>query len=385
MSQYPRFIWIKKILSGTARADLFSFLLLYLMLLLIIGTVFQKHIGVYQAQKIFFSSYWIPVGSIFFLPGTKTVLFVLFFSLVIRLFLEEWVWKKAGNILLHLGVVLFLVGGFMTSIFTREGAMVIREGERVHYISDYYRYELAVLDSSHSAYDEITRFQQKLFKKGNRLVSDSLPFTITVKEFAKNMSLIKRQSVWKENAYGVARIYQLKKESSERIAERNRAGILLDIKYAGQNQNISYLVFQDMPVPQYVYVQGKRYQLILRHKRSYLPVSVKLLDFYYTRYPGTVTAKTYQSDIALEKDGHLLWKGRIEMNKPLHYKGYTFYQSSFEENEEEQKTILAVVHNTARLFPYVSALVMLTGLFIHLIQRLPKVMSSKRMKKRHRA
>ena len=61
------------------------------------------------------------------------------------------------------------------------------------------------------------------------------------------------------------------------------------------------------------------------------------------------------------------------MNEPLRYKGYTFFQSSFIEGPEGETTVLAVVKNYGRLFPYISSIIMCIGLLFHLSLKLPEL------------
>ena len=61
----------------------------------------------------------------------------------------------------------------------------------------------------------------------------------------------------------------------------------------------------------------------------------------------------------------------IKMNEPLRYKNYTFYQSSFIEEESGETSVFAVVENYGRLFPYISSIIMCFGLLLHLIIKLP--------------
>jgi hypothetical protein len=60
------------------------------------------------------------------------------------------------------------------------------------------------------------------------------------------------------------------------------------------------------------------------------------------------------------------------MNEPLRYKGYTFYQSSFEQRDGIEVSVLNVVKNTGRFFPYLSCLVIFCGLLLHFILRVKK-------------
>lgn len=109
-----------------------------------------------------------------------------------------------------------------------------------------------------------------------------------------------------------------------------------------------------------------------------LPFTIELTDFRKTDHPGTDMAKSYESDIIVH-DGNISWPVRIRMNEPLRYKGYTFYQSSFGQNPDgAEVTVLDVVRNTGRTFPYVSGFVIFTGLLLHTGIRIRK--SGKRAK-----
>ena len=77
-------------------------------------------------------------------------------------------------------------------------------------------------------------------------------------------------------------------------------------------------------------------------------------------------AKSYHSDVIVN-DGDINWETRIEMNKPLRYKGYTFFQSSFDQSEEGEITILSVVKNEGWLFPYIGTIILAIGLLLHII------------------
>ena len=77
-------------------------------------------------------------------------------------------------------------------------------------------------------------------------------------------------------------------------------------------------------------------------------------------------------DIHLKAGDSLEGRNLIQMNDPLRYRGYTFYQASFMQGETET-TILAVVKNVGRLFPYISSIIMCIGLLIHLVLASPKL------------
>ena len=118
--------------------------------------------------------------------------------------------------------------------------------------------------------------------------------------------------------------------------------------------------------------------MVFRKKRTYLPFELELIYFKKVMHPGTNIAKSYSSDINLIESGiskHFL----IEMNQPLRYNGYTFYQSSFIESDEGETTVLAAVKNYGRLFPYISSIIMCFGLLIYLIMKLPNLFKQQKI------
>ena len=166
--------------------------------------------------------------------------------------------------------------------------------------------------------------------------------------------------------------------------ERNRSGVVIKIAGADSFVDGRYGLIEMMPVTQTIESNGKTYEVSLRRKRTYLPFQVSLIDFVKTVYPGTDKARSYHSEVILT-DGDLQWKSIISMNNPLRYKGYTFFQSSFFEEPNKETTILAVVHNNGKIFPYISSIIICIGLLIHLFIRIPLLSASSKTKKQEEA
>ncbi len=77
-----------------------------------------------------------------------------------------------------------------------------------------------------------------------------------------------------------------------------------------------------------------------------LPFAIKLNKFILERYPGSSSPSGYKSDVVLlDKGGNTEKPFMIFMNNILKYKGYRFYQSSFD--RDEKGTILSVNHDQA--------------------------------------
>ncbi|MEC8677500.1 MAG: ResB protein required for cytochrome C biosynthesis, partial [Candidatus Margulisiibacteriota bacterium] len=62
------------------------------------------------------------------------------------------------------------------------------------------------------------------------------------------------------------------------------------------------------------------------------------------------------------KDGDIPFT--IEMNQPLRYSGYTFFQSSY--TEDKETSVFQVVKNPSWQVPYISSLLIVIGLLIQM-------------------
>ena len=93
-------------------------------------------------------------------------------------------------------------------------------------------------------------------------------------------------------------------------------------------------------------IDGKTLEISYGSNITNLPFSIKLNDFILERYPGSNSPSGYKSDvILLDKAANVERPFVIFMNNILKYKGYRFYQSSFD--QDEKGTILSVNHDRA--------------------------------------
>ena len=93
-------------------------------------------------------------------------------------------------------------------------------------------------------------------------------------------------------------------------------------------------------------LDGNIVELSYGSKSTTLPFAIKLNDFILERYPGSSSPSGYKSDVVLlDKRENVEKPFKIFMNNILKYKGYRFYQSSFD--SDEKGTILSVNHDMA--------------------------------------
>ncbi len=100
-----------------------------------------------------------------------------------------------------------------------------------------------------------------------------------------------------------------------------------------------------------------------------LPFSLTLNQFNLTRYPGSNSPSSFSSDIVLvDSVNHVKMPYKIFMNNVLKYRGYRFYQSSYD--RDEHGTILSVNHDHwGTLVTYIGYALLFYTLFVSLFMK----------------
>ena len=367
--------YFKKIFKLLSNPKLFVFTIIWMMVLVFIGTVAQKDMGLHLAQQKYFSN-WIAWFWFVPMPGGRLVMLIMFVNLSSLLFSPTlWVKNKIGILIVHLGAILLLLGGGLTAWFSFEGNMILEESSSSNYIINVQNVELAVINTSSLDSDIVTAFDNNILYKGKKLNHSSLPFSLEVLDFYTNCEPIRRADPINKY-HGLAKNFTLKPLDIENDPQINRAGITFRVTGTNMNLDGTYSMFLGQSIMQTLQVGQVKYTLLLRKERIYIPFSIQLNDFKQVLHPGTEIPKSFSSDIFLIDD-EISRRVLIQMNEPLRYKGYTFYQASFSQSEFGETSILAVVKNYGRLFPYISSIIMSIGLLIHLLIKLPRLIKKR--------
>src|SRR5208282_4614253 len=96
--------------------------------------------------------------------------------------------KKYGIILTHGGLILLLLGQFMTEIFQVESRMRIEVGGTKNYSEEARRNELAVVDVTDPNQDKVTVISESQLAKGGEIRAPGLPFALRVEKYLPNSS-----------------------------------------------------------------------------------------------------------------------------------------------------------------------------------------------------
>ena len=363
------------------------------MFLILAGTLAQVDEGVWSVVDRYFRSLMVVIPLQLFVPekvlkvplavpfpGGLTLGVVLFVNLLAahtaRFVLS---WKRTGIIMAHAGVLLLLVGEFVTGALADEGNMTIDEGASSNFVEDGRSVELAVIDGSDAGEDRVVVVPQRLLEQavqgGGPIVHPLLPFDVTVNEWMPNSMVVgaaEGASVpagEADSGIGTrALAVPMPVVTGVEMGDIDRPSVYVTISKGGTRLG-SYLVSASIGEAQAVTVDGRAYGVILRFRRTYKPYTVHLIDFRHDVFVGTTMPRNFSSQVrvvepARNTDREVL----ISMNSPLRYSGDTLYQASFKRGD--MGTILQVVRNPGWLIPYVSCSLVTLGLLVHFGVRL---------------
>ena len=344
------------------------------MLIVFLGTLAQVHLGIHAVQARYFQSlviFWSPPGAgwkIPILPGGYLLGAVLLVNLIaahaVRFQLTK---KKIGIILLHLGVILLLIGQLLTGLFARETQMRIDEGQTAGYSEAPREVELAVIDRSDPNFDQVVAIPEAALARGGTIQNPTLPFTLKIRQFMGNTHLAMRaqapQAPPSLATAGVGpKIVAAEAPRTVKDDERDLSSAYVEVQGVEGSLGI-WLVSNALPEAQALTVNGRSYELVMRQRRFYKQFALTLLDFAHDRYAGTDIPKNFSSRVRLvDLDRKENREVLISMNDPLRHRGFTFYQSGFDNND--QTTILQVVKNPAMLLPYIACGLVAAGLLV---------------------
>ena len=351
------------------------------MILVFVGTLAQVNFGIHEVQERYFQSLvvWWPAGSqglrIPVFPGGHLIGGVLLVNLVaahLRRF--RWSWSKLGIHLTHAGLIILLAGGLFTDLFSVESFMRLAPGETKNYSEDSRAVELVVVDGSDKEFEQVTAIPEERLKRGGTIALASLPFRIIVRHFYQNSQLQPLDQAGPNAVPAASQGVGARVAVSElpRATAQNEGDLVSAVieiaPVPGPDVPPSpgtWLVSGQLDTPQTFSFAGKPWRLAMRQARYYKPFSLTLKKFTHERYPGTQIPKNFASSATLnDPERNESRDVLIYMNHPLRYRGETFFQSGFEENEAA--TILQVVYNPSFIAPYLACVIVGVGLLFQL-------------------
>ncbi len=351
------------------------------LILVFVGTLAQVKLGIFAAQAKYFHSlfvFWNVPGTswkIPVLPGGYLLGAVLLVNLIgahIRRF--RFTRKKVGIFMIHAGLILLLLGQLVTDHFQVESAMRLTEGQGKNYSVDQRDNELAVVDQTDPSYDTVVAIPESTVARRDEIQNAALPFTLRVKKYYRNSTLSLRGPMVATEpppaTQGVGTRLEVKGlPSTTKTDERNVPSAVVEV-VTPKGSLGTWLVSSLLDEPQTFQYDHHTYDLAMRFARHYKPYTITLLDFTHEKYKGTDIPKNFASRIRLDRpDTHEDREVKIYMNNPLRYWGETYYQGSYDPNDD-RVSILQVVRNPGWVTPYVACSMVGLGLVVQFMSHL---------------
>jgi hypothetical protein len=339
------------------------------------ATVSQADLGVWGVQQKFFHAFFvlqkipgtdIPVPVF---PGGYFIGGLLFVNLVAaHLYRFRLSWGKMGIWLTHGGLVLLLVGGLLSSLWQQEFQMRLEEGDTRNYSESDRDNELAIIDATDPKFDDVVAIPEEYLARGETVQHPKLPFRVVPRLYYPNAALQMRTEASgappSPATVGLGpQVVVTPLPLTYKENERNLPAAYIEL--VGPEGSLgTFLVSADLEVPQRFDYGGRSWRIAMRFRRRYLPFSMTLLKFSHDIYPGTDIPKNFSSRVRLSgPDPSDNRESLIYMNNPLRTAGLTFYQASFDPNDNKA-TVLQVVSNPSWRIPYISCAIMAAGMIL---------------------
>lgn len=354
--------------------------LLWLAVLTYWGTLYQVDNGIYQAQHRFFDSIVFLAGGYIPLPGGMLTLALLFFNLIGSFFVHYQAgWKMPGLMLIHLGLLLLLLGGFFTRVTGIEAQMALLPGEGSNVAQSLTNWELAIFEEIDNVRD-VRAVDIRHLKGGARFALDDSGLRFRVEEIYHNSRAFGGPDDTPAPFLNASGIRSLQEIRLDKEPPMNRPGIILRVEGAQDAQRIMLWGGEASPLALELPDGGVRF-LKLQRKQFELPLFLELVDFRKSFYPNSTIPSDFRSLVTMRIGDDYERNAVIKMNEPLRHQGWTFYQASFGPSPDPnvEYTVLAVTRNYGRLIPYWGTGVTSLGLALHFLQM--QWMQSRRRRK----
>lgn len=311
---------------------------LILIILLILFSIYGAFLGSAYAQTFFNS---LPLAVYWFILGfVLIVVFVSFRKLI----------RAPALLLIHLGCILVLVG----AMYGSEDGQEIQK--KLFGIDKIRRGQMLIHQNQES--------NQVKLEKGDQI--KELPFSIRLKDFRieyyepKYLQIRTRKgNQWKipvelntefdlGNQFGKVKI--LRKFENFIITFDGNTRIVTDSNEPGYNPALEV---------QIEYPDGA---IIIRYVFERFPGHTYPQDKFLLAYRGMV--RDYISDLAVIENGKIVAEKNVEVNHPLHFGGYYFYQHSYDA-QAAQYSILMVVSDTGLGLVYGGYVMLCAGVIWH--------------------
>ena len=286
--------------------------------------------------------------------------------------------KKIGIFMTHAGLIFMLLGQLVTDKFQVESNLRLEEGQTKGYSISGNECELVIIDKSQPNTDTVAAIPAEVLGKNKTYPAGSLPFEVTVLDYFTNSDLVQlgQEQPNKATRGKGLELATIDKESVTSLEEVNFPGAYIKLRSTDGADLGEWMVSAlfgalRKPIPEQTFEHdGRQYELALRFKRYFTPYDIELIDFKHDKFQGTEKARNFSSLVILrDRATGAEREVNIWMNHPLRTHGNTYFQASFDP-ENDRATVLQVVRNPGWVTPYISCALVGLGLLIQFLTHL---------------
>jgi len=302
------------------------------------ATFIENDYGTQTARALVYKAHWF-----------EALLFVFIAAVIYNIYrYQMYARPKWGQLILHVAFVWIAIGAAVTRYVGYEGVLLLRNGQ----ISD-------TMVSDHMV------LTAKLIDANGGVEYDSPMYlsSMTRNHLDETLKLGQKQVHLRLTRY----IPSAEKKEGHYITGALKPGgrypqiVSLDVTHAGVTHNVDLEGYRAQPgKPVIVSFDDMRVELSYGAKVIKLPFAVRLDRFKLDRYPGSMMPSSYESYVTIEDtELNTTFAYHIYMNHVLSYRGYRFFQSSYD--PDEQGSILSVNHDPGTLPTYIGYVLLLIG------------------------
>jgi hypothetical protein len=389
-----------RILNFLSGLGLATVLLVILMVETWLATLEQVHYGLHATlQKYFTPGAWyiLPDAGIIDerlvgkylppLPGGYWVCALLVINLtlggIIRI---RKGWKKAGILMSHFGIIFMIVAGGVAQLKEERGVMMLSETENSVFpkTADYAQaftettVEITeVKDGKLVGPVQFVKDAYYLDLKGEMVRTvqlPKLPFDLEFQGYVQNAKPMSASAMAPTRGEPIVDGWYLFGREPNKETEIDTPGVHARVRAKDGKKGEVFLLAVESRAPYTVTADGRTF-IVRMDKRVWpVPFQVRLEDARSEYHPNTSRPKVFESDIVRIEDGRES-KVFIEMNEPMRYAGYTFFQRTMMNGPsggDREATIsgFEVVRNPADKWPEYSIYVVGLGLCLHFLMKL---------------
>ena len=317
----------------------------------IVGTLIQQDSGMQPQQGVYAVLAKLGLTDLYHSWWFLTMLTMLLLNIVVCVFSRlRWLMRRPGMLLVHISAIFIAAGGMIGAFWGEKGFMVLREGESK--------------DLFESRTGNVTRRFPLGFTVGlddfilERYESGSGKMVLVKEQGRDEVASIPAEPGHLHEVFGGRYSVEVLKVVPDFRMDTNSG----EITSASDNFN--------NPAIQLKIVQDDKEEirwLFAKFPNFHEPKDALPLDAQFS-FGGSGQIKDYKSALWVEDGGERVITKTIEVNDPLIYKGYHFYQSSYDD-QNLSWTGLQVVKDPGVPLVYIGFAMLCLGTVIDLYPR----------------